>query len=70
MTTAHKPKFLLSLEMNVDLSMEELWPDGDGPEDPTEEDVVNLIKSEGGILEILNDWNLSELVKVYVRKMK
>jgi len=70
MTKENKPKFLLSIEMNVELSVEELWPDGDGPENPTEEDVVDLINAEGGVPEILNDWNLSDLVKIYVSKVK
>lgn len=48
------------IEINIynKLTEKELWPDGDGPENPTEEDVKKLIEKHGGIANIIKDWNL------------
>jgi hypothetical protein len=65
-----EPRFYLTIEVSVTLCKGELWPDGDGPEDPTEADVLALIKSEGGPIEILRDWGLEDDVDVDVSRVK
>jgi hypothetical protein len=52
--------FNLSLNIDVTLSVDELWPDGDAPENPTVADVENLIADSGGWSRILDDWNLMD----------
>jgi len=42
------------------LDTNELWPDGDAPENPTEKDVYDLIEKHGGPKEVLSDWNLDK----------
>lgn len=41
------------------LTLEEIWPDGDAPEEPTVEDVIEKIKAGGGEREVLFGWNIS-----------
>ena len=51
-------KFEIQLDLDLTLSVEDIWPDGNAPEYPTIEDVRNLIEEEGGIEEVLREWNL------------
>lgn len=53
--------FRLSYTMTADLTVEQLWPDGDAPSEPTAEDVQARINDwprrwPG----VLFDWNLDE----------
>lgn len=50
--------FTLSLDITVDLDLDDLWPDGNAPENPTTDDVRELIRRDGGAHRVLNDWNL------------
>ena len=54
----------------VDLSEHEIWPNGDGPEDPTVEDVIDLmtVESDGDILSLLGSWGLVDHLKIYVEE--
>lgn len=52
------PKFRISYQMDAVLSVKNLWPDGNAPENPTEEDVLKLIDNDGGILDVIHKWNL------------
>jgi hypothetical protein len=51
-------KFVFRVNVEVVLTEDDLWPDRDGPEDPTEHHVRQLIKEEGGIVSVLHDWTL------------
>ena len=51
--------FILSVVGSVVLSEDAIWPDGDAPENPTEEDVEHLIEECGGIGRVIDDWNLT-----------
>jgi len=42
---------------SVELSAEDVWPDGDGPENPTAEDVAVLLR-KAGMYGLVGDWNL------------
>lgn len=53
-------RFTLTYSIMVDFSVDELWPDGDAPENPTADDVEGLIDSCGGWPRIISDWNLNE----------
>jgi hypothetical protein len=40
------------------LSVQQVWPDGDAPENPTTDDVIKALRSRGDFLErIVQDWN-------------
>lgn len=52
--------FCLTLSGDSHILASELWPDGDGPENPTPEDVRKLINSSGGLGRVLSDWNLED----------
>lgn len=51
-------RFRISLRIDSELSVDELWPDGNAPEDPTTDDVRALVEEDGGIRRVLRDWNL------------
>jgi hypothetical protein len=56
-----KPKvkgFYIDVQSTTFLTIEELWPDGDAPEDPTERDVRALVDREGGARRVIEDWDL------------
>ena len=52
-----KPSFHFSIEADVSLDVGDIWPDGDAPENPTLEHVLEVIKKAGGAQWILENWN-------------
>ena len=40
------------------LTVDEIWPDGDAPENPTAEDVMGEIRKCGSVSRCVIDWNL------------
>lgn len=52
-------RFRISIDIDAVLSVDELWPDGDAPANPTRDDVFALIDKCGG-LSVIEDWNLVE----------
>jgi hypothetical protein len=40
------------------LTVEEIWPDGDAPENPTVDDVIEVMRKSGSISRLCQDWNL------------
>jgi hypothetical protein len=59
-------EFLLNAHLIVRLSESEIWPDGDGPEHPTAEDVCALIEACGGIAAVIREWNMGDHVEWFV----
>ena len=53
-------KFQFTFTCDVTLDRTHLWPDEDGPEEPTLEDVVQLVRDHGDIRHVLGDWDLDE----------
>lgn len=51
-------RFSLTYEVDAVLTVEELWPDGDAPANPTEADVLALVEKCGGWRTILREWDL------------
>jgi hypothetical protein len=60
MMAAKSKRFQITYHVDVELYANELWPDGDAPENPTVSDVRRLIHKSGGIYRVLDDWNLRE----------
>lgn len=47
-----------------ELGISEIWPDGDAPADPTADDVMEVIRKEGGVSGILQNWNMPPQLEV------
>ena len=54
-------KFVIVYEVAANIEPSQLWPNGDGPVNPTPEDVKREIQNHGGITRVLDAWNLDEL---------
>lgn len=52
--------FTFEVSATMEVDADEIWVDGDGPEDPTLEDVLEEIKKCGGAQSVIYDWNLTE----------
>jgi len=46
------------------LTIEEVWPDGDAPENPSAEDVAEVMRRNGGFRGVLSDWNIIDSLEV------
>ena len=53
-------RFTITIESTVTLLADEIWPDGDAPENPTEQDVRDLVAAHGGPVRVLRDWSLAD----------
>ena len=62
------PKVLISLEFDADLSVDDLWPDGDWPDEITEQSVRDLINDEGGVAQAIYNWNCEDDLRISVIK--
>jgi hypothetical protein len=49
----------IGVEVDNDLSVTDVWPDGDAPENPTADDVAALLE-KGGLKRNLEDWSLMD----------
>lgn len=59
-------KFTISIQGEHTLDLSEIWPDGDAPENPTSEDVVQAIEDScSNVADLISDWNLDCEVDVY-----
>lgn len=68
-----KPSFHFELDLSVTLDLEEIWPDGDAPENPTVEDVwaVFCPSRKGYDLQrACEDWDLLRVEGADVRIVK
>jgi hypothetical protein len=52
--------FTFTFQCTVTLDETQIWPDMDGPEDPTANDVLAVIDDCGGAREVLRDWSLDD----------
>ena len=52
-------RIYINLEAETDMTVEELWPDGDAPNVITPEAVQDRLKELGGAATIIADWGLS-----------
>lgn len=52
--------FTISLEVSESLTVDEIWPEGDAPENPTVEDVRRALfgSKHKSVLTALEDWGL------------
>lgn len=60
-----KEKFTIQVESFNELCIDEIWPDGDAPENPTAEDVARRIQEDClNAGDLLQEWNLDATVSV------
>jgi hypothetical protein len=62
--------FCLSYEVHVTLTVDQIWPNGDAPSNPTALDVEAVIEQDGGWCAILSRWNLDEEAETSVREVQ
>lgn len=43
---------------SADLTVDEVWPDGDAPENPTTDDVLKAMLKAGSLRRLVNEWML------------
>jgi hypothetical protein len=59
-------RFTFEIGTTLDLSADDIWPDGDAPDEPTVDDVLAVIKQCGGARRILSDWDLDRDIDITV----
>ena len=58
--------FTITLEADSAFTIDECWPDGDAPDHPTAEQVIDRLKSHGSILSAIADWGIDDNLTVTV----
>ncbi|MGN6103513.1 MAG: hypothetical protein ACTHU0_00170 [Kofleriaceae bacterium] len=58
--------FTLSVYASVDLDVDDLWPGGDAPENPTAADVAKVVAECGGVRGAVADWNLENHLELTI----
>lgn len=48
----------------IGLSIDEIWPDGDAPDEPNINDVIDVMKKSFSPLNVAKDWNLIDSLYV------
>lgn len=49
-----------------ELTEGDIWPDGDGPENPSAQDVIEEMKAYGPNFMVIRDWALDDSLKIIV----
>lgn len=60
--------FTVNLVAGYYLLIEDIWPDGDAPENPTAADVKARMEESGPKIQVLRDWNMLYGLEVFVGK--
>lgn len=55
--------FLVSFD-DIYLTVDEVWPSGDAPENPTAADAVKEMDKYGGLHRVIREWNLITELRV------
>jgi len=63
-----KSRFYIEITYEAEFPIDSLWPDKDGPENPTVEDVQRLIRGVG-IEEVAHDWFLRGDARLHVQRL-
>ena len=42
------------------LSLDDIWPDGNAPEHPTAQDVIEVMKASGSKTQMMQEWSLDD----------
>lgn len=62
-----RTNFYLTVEADASFSIDEIWPDGDAPENPTIEDVIKKFTENGSVspMRAAIDWGMEFELGVY-----
>ena len=60
------PGFSFSVSADYHFTIEQIWPDGDAPENPTAQDVAKVVEDCGGVLAVFADWDLEDGIQLHV----
>jgi hypothetical protein len=63
MIEAKNKTFYFHFERSVELRVDDIWPDGDAPDNPTVLDVVNVVNDCGGARDVFRDWDLDSEIE-------
>jgi len=58
--------FTIDFSGSVSLRVSEIWPDGDAPDNPTVEDVMDKMRDCGSKSDLLEDWNIRDYLNISV----
>jgi hypothetical protein len=61
---------VIEFQGSVALSVAEIWPDGDAPEEPHVRDVIEKMQAAGSKLRMLDDWNLEQDLTISVTDLE
>ncbi len=54
-----KKKWKVKFNVACELTMKQIWPDGDAPENPTSQDVIDVMQLDQHTpAELIREWNL------------
>jgi len=59
--------FEVLIDGTFTLSVEDVWPDGNAPANPTAVDVAIEMRKEDNVLRLIREWNLHPVVRVQER---
>ena len=62
--------FNIHIEADFWLTLAEIWPDGDAPEDPVAVDVKAVMEACGSKSSVLRDWELAHDLEVDVEGVR
>jgi hypothetical protein len=58
-----EPEFTISFP-SITLSVSEIWPDNDGPIEPTPTEIIARMRDYGGVGSVISDWCLLDSLSV------
>lgn len=58
--------FHIIFDGHVTFSVDDVWPDGDAPDNPTADDVAEVMRSTGEKWLVMREWGLNQFVNVSV----
>ena len=66
-----KQTFCISILIEECMTVDEIWPDGNAPQNPTEEDVRKAFMSCGrNVFQTAEDWGMTQGAELDVRKLR
>lgn len=58
--------FCVEVEGLMNMDVNELWPNGDAPKNPTAADVVKVVEENGSLYRFVQDWGVLDVLEVSV----
>lgn len=59
-------KFTISFEFSDVFDYDQIWPNGNAPENPNTKDVLDVIRKEGSFTNFINNWNLTDAIDLSI----